>query len=660
VSPTVKNGNQAGAGVEAVNAYGVASSDGNRVLYWNSGPIGETSSGIDHFSVSTRSPSGWTARGALPQPAPEPRDPISSGDPMWLMPSADLSSMVFTALDPFTPVELNFSSPEFHFASTYLSSEGGPAVWLGKPTVPNPVPALEGVEEPDNLVPVGASADMSVIYYEYYGTLLPEDAPRRPTVESGNIEDLGLYEWRAGKLKAAGLLPPKEAGAPEEEDEYGAMAAAVGLQPLLALPLDFNNQVSSSGNTMLFVSPSPEAGSGLPPQLYARVNGDRTVLISRSELTGLPSVSGVDAATGLSRTSSYAYGSPDGSKAFFTSEEQLTSDAPQPEPGLLDEYQFDLATNTLSYLPGVSAPILAASEDGNTLVFDNEHEGLPHLEVYAGGQVTEVMSLPAPSKGQLEVLQVRLSANDQTLVFQTNAAIPGFNNGEQFSEVYRYDLATDGLSCISCPPQGQTPTGSASMSHDDMEHAVLLTADSRGISEDGSEIFFDTPDRLVPGDTNTTRDVYEWHAGRLSLISSGAGPGESLFLDNSSSGSDVFFATTSPLSGSDTDGAFDVYDARAGGGFPEPPPSGCTGDCRSEGTRPQPGTSLASTSLLGAGEQLPSLPSPPHRTASKVLSRTQELARRLKACRRKRGHLRHVCEVQARRRYGHHPVRRRS
>ena len=35
---------------------------------------------------------------------------------------------------------------------------------------------------------------------------------------------------------------------------------------------------------MLFVSPSPEASSGRPPQLYARVDGAKTVLISDQEL----------------------------------------------------------------------------------------------------------------------------------------------------------------------------------------------------------------------------------------------------------------------------------------------------------------------------------------------------------------------------------------
>ena len=662
VSPARKNGNQAGAAARGANAYGVSSPDGSRVLYWNSGPIGEATSGVDNFSVSARSPGGWSTRAALPQPPPAPRDPVSSNDPIWLMPSSNLTSVAFIARNPFTPVALNFSYPEFAFASTYLSSEGKPAVWLGEPTVPEPRPALEQLENPSNLVLVGAAADMSVVYYEYYGTLIPEDAPRRAVVEGGSSQAWGMYEWRDGRLKAAALLPPGEGEQEGKEDEDGAVAAGASVQPLSALPSDFDNQVSRSGNTLLFVSPSPESESGRPPQLYARLNGNRTVLISRSDVTGMPSLAGPDAITGLSTShiSSYAYGSPDGSHVLFASEEQLTANAPS-ETGLPPkEYEFNLATDTLSYLPGVVAPILASSEDGSTLVFDDAHLGEHELAVYSGGHVVDITTLPPPGEhlGQLYVVPVRLSADAKTLVFHTNAPIPGFNDGHGFGEIYRYDLTTNGLTCVSCPPQGQAPTGTANLSNDDLPHATLLTTGGRGISRDGSEIFFDTPDQLVPEDANKTRDVYEWHDGLLSLISAGTGTSESFFLDNSATGNDVFFATNADLSSLDTDGSFDVYDAREGGGLPSPPPSGCVTSCQPAASQPQSPPNLASTDFLGAGEQVSSVKPPAHGAPKPTLSRAQKLASSLKACKRKRGRSRRTCEALARRRYGKHLLRR--
>ncbi len=77
-------------------------------------------------------------------------------------------------------------------------------------------------------------------------------------------------------------------------------------------------------------------------------------------------------------------------------------------------------------------------------------------------------------------------------------------------------------------------------------------------------------------------------------------------MDASADGSDVFFTTEQRLTGSDTDGAVDLYDARAGGGFPEPPPSPapCAADsCRSSASQPPTSQSPASSSIVGPGNQ---------------------------------------------------------
>ncbi len=82
-----------------------------------------------------------------------------------------------------------------------------------------------------------------------------------------------------------------------------------------------------------------------------------------------------------------------------------------------------------------------------------------------------------------------------------------------------------------------------------------------------------------PSDTNREADVYEWEAqgsggcakavGCVALISSGRAAGGGRLVDASADGDDVFFVTDGSLVGTDP-GAFDVYDARVGGGFPEP------------------------------------------------------------------------------------------
>jgi len=130
----------------------------------------------------------------------------------------------------------------------------------------------------------------------------------------------------------------------------------------------------------------------------------------------------------------------------------------------------------------------------------------------------------------------------------------------------------------------------------------------------------------------------------------------------SASGSDIFFFTHSPLVGQDTGILGDLYDARVNGGFPAPvaEPS-CSGEqCQGTPT-PAPSFGSAPSSAFAAGGNLsPSAVSaPPPPTAPKVkpkpLTRAQQLANALKACRgkpKKSKKKRAACEAQARKRFG--------
>ena len=86
----------------------------------------------------------------------------------------------------------------------------------------------------------------------------------------------------------------------------------------------------------------------------------------------------------------------------------------------------------------------------------------------------------------------------------------------------------------------------------------------------------------------------------MSLISSGRGPDGATFIDASADGTDVYFVTGESLVRVDP-GSIDLYDARVGGGFPEPAePFVCEGDnCQplpSPPDDPNPGTSVRNTS----------------------------------------------------------------
>jgi hypothetical protein len=126
-------------------------------------------------------------------------------------------------------------------------------------------------------------------------------------------------------------------------------------------------------------------------------------------------------------------------------------------------------------------------------------------------------------------------------------------------------------------------------------------------------VFFSSAQPLVHEDVNGRVDVYEYDlaSGALALISSGRDSADAWFLDASASGGDVFFVTREQLVGWDRDSAYDLYDARVGGGFPEPPPAAtpCAGDaCRGEAHAAPPLTSLASEGFVGEGNRRPAKP----------------------------------------------------
>jgi hypothetical protein len=85
-----------------------------------------------------------------------------------------------------------------------------------------------------------------------------------------------------------------------------------------------------------------------------------------------------------------------------------------------------------------------------------------------------------------------------------------------------------------------------------------------GASPDAREVFFLSPDRLLPADRDGTGDLYESSRRGLSLVAAGAGePGgapDASFRYVTPDGRVVFFQTARPLVAADADSAIDVYE----------------------------------------------------------------------------------------------------
>ena len=192
-------------------------------------------------------------------------------------------------------------------------------------------------------------------------------------------------------------------------------------------------------------------------------------------------------------------------------------------------------------------------------------------------------------------------------------------------DVYAFDAEADELIRISAPQGGvggtygclgplASPTGLCNGDHG-YRSLLGMPGVATEPSVPGDRIaFFQSKSRLVAEDTNSQYDVYEWRNGKLTLLSAGSGDKGSYYSGNSASGRDVFIETRDQLSWQDFDAVMDVYDARVGGGIPEPPapPPGC--DALAEGCQAGTGPAPSPSSPGSAGFAGPgnvSEPSPP-------------------------------------------------
>jgi hypothetical protein len=222
-------------------------------------------------------------------------------------------------------------------------------------------------------------------------------------------------------------------------------------------------------------------------------------------------------------------------------------------------------------------------------------------------------------ESSLEGVTSRVSPDGEYLAFMSERSLTGYDNrdvnsGEPDQEVYLYRAPSVGapsgrLVCVSCNPTGERPAGVfdspearngdrllVDQQGDWLDHWLAgsvpgWTAMSLGRARyqsrylsDSGRVFFDSPDGLVPQATNGLEDVYEYEPvgvggedgcemsssgfsersdGCVGLVSSGSSGEESVFLDASESGDDVFFLSSAQLVAADKDTAFDVYDAHA-------------------------------------------------------------------------------------------------
>jgi Tol biopolymer transport system component len=483
--------------------------------------------------------------------------------------------------------------------------------------------------------------------------------------------------------------------------------------------LDTYNAMSSDGSVVYFTPWGEDeigaCNSSVPArahtELYARVDGEKesahTVAISEPSATDCAACQ-----TSSPSLATFQGASEDGSKVFFLTEGELLPGNPGKN---LYEYDFDgparARVTSVSHLTsGAEAGVLGVtrvSADGSHVYFvatgeltaeansTGAHSKVGEPNLYAFDTRTGTVKFVATlASGDSELWkatdngrQAQVTPDGRYLLFASVADLTP-DDASSVSQLFRYDAASGQLQRVSVGQDGFNKDGNTTADPVTLSqrgaferYAFSVNGPSpRMISDDGSTIFFESTDGLTPKALNheelpnhaglLAENIYEWHDGEVSLISSGQdrtyigtqNTSEQVssvhLVGGDASGEDVLFTTASPLVPTDTDEGQDVYDARIDGGFADRSSFPCEGDpCQGPPAGPPNGASPTSATFAGAGNLPPSPPPTPKtappkpKTAAQI--RAQKLARALKACRVKKSkHKRMLCEAQAHKRYG--------
>ncbi len=451
------------------------------------------------------------------------------------------------------------------------------------------------------------------------------------------------------------------------------------------------NSISENGSRVFF----SDLGESEGRKVYMREpNVNRTIEISSGEAQWRGAAS-------------------DGSSIFYTEKAQLYrfnldkfEESKMPEPQALGEAREELTSRGVevlgvagisqigSYAYFVADGVLAVNENGEGKKAEfgganlyEWHEGsstpITFIATLSPDDYTdwEGFARDAPGSPDQGLKASRLADGGAKLLISSTNQLTSYSNGSNNNELYLFD-ATEPMSvsnprCVSCNPTGTSAQFSAFLSSNETTSPALsgtLEFTTQNMSAEGTRVYFQTKEALLPQATDGQENVYEWEqdgvgscslkehsksGGCLYLISSGQSTNASYFGDASENGENLFFFTRQALVGQDQDENADIYDARENGGLASQNQATSEVSCESEVCRGSTGpvpvlTAPSSVTVSGSGNLTP--PAELKMMAkpkAKTLTHLQKLVRALKVCdkKRKRGQ-RARCKRQADKKYG--------
>jgi hypothetical protein len=536
--------------------------------------------GVFNQYIATRSATGWQTTSPNPS-GPEYAAMIASGAEAL---SADLRSSVWI---------MRRADESAEAQDLYLRGPDGAFKRIGPGENPaSRLPAAPGSTASGRMpLFAGASADLSHVLFTIEGS------QAFPGIVGAVVAN--LYEY-----VGTGNDHPRYVGV----DNVGHQITLCGTRP--GAGGGGSHTISTDGRVVFW---SPDCGPGV----WARVSGTTSIEASASQCTRAPADPG-GACNGLS-TATYQGAAADGSRAFFTTSQQLVNgdtdatedlyacDIPPGTPtptGLVNpcaalsevsgaatganvenviniskdgSRTYFLATGVLAANPGANDAV-AVSGDNNLYVWQKD-------AAHPAGQTTFVGKFDADDIGGAQTTD-----DGRYLLLFTTTALVGSGAGADTdiaTDVYRYDADTRQVIRISTDDAG---TGGNGPGLDASTQAAAMTAD-------GQTVVFQTSEGLSPSDVDGAQDIYLWRGGHVSVLGAGAPVGIT------ASGKDIYFMTTAQLTPNDGDTLQDFYDARVGGGFDFSRPAPCQGgECHGEPSAPPGAPAPASNASVGQGD----------------------------------------------------------
>ncbi|MDR9373091.1 hypothetical protein Q5424_28595, partial [Conexibacter sp. JD483] len=428
---------------------------------------------------------------------------------------------------------------------------------------------------------IGGTADLSAIAFQTTTPLLA-DAP---------VGVRSLYLWHDGRLSLASRLPDGSAA----DMSYDGNS-----------PSRRQHRLSDDGTRLWF---------RFDRTLYQYVEGEGTTLITRSHRAG-------DDPARAVQIDGDVVASRDGRTLWFLGLQPLTDDSQ-----LSGIYRWSAGDDSLAAVGGDgAAALIDVSADGrlawigarSSLTPDSggpaDFDARLYLLDTQSGEIRYVARFSREIGG---VDTYRFSPDGRRVAFVSFSPVTGVDNADAAcrepgypgadgfcGNVFTWDAGRpeEPVRCLSCGPPGMAHAGPSATFGRPV--TFFDGRGSRAVTDDG-RVWFDSPDRLVPADTNSVGDVYEYTPGSgLSLLTSGTSGEPAGFGDVSEDGRDVFFVTAERLVPQDADVLADLYTARVGGGIagqqvaPRQAGGGCGGDaCRPAPTvvpdsSPVPGSEL--------------------------------------------------------------------